>query len=306
VGVKKRKKTAKDIMVVYFAKPESALARAADLVKAGESEQALEILQGMMASKKHRQQWTLTHEKMMLLLVDLCVAALHPVRDALNHYRNITAAPPDNPASLEMVVEYYLKAAHARVEAALARGGAAALARVAAIDDLDATETPASLLARAASSTAASSSDDASADELTPLLRYQWGAFWQVLDALRNNVRHERLYADVAERAFAFCARYQRRVEFRRLCDQLRHHLSTAIKYQTTSAATAVDLAHPESLRLVLQARFKQISTAAEMGLWQEAFKATEEVAGFLFTGKTAPRPQMLAQYFTRLARVRL
>ena len=103
--------------------------------------------------------------------------------------------------------------------------------------------------------------------------------------------------------AFHFCVDFQRKNEFRRLCDLLRYHLSNVLKYQTQ--ANAIDLASGESLQLLLETRFEQFNTAAKMELWQEAFRAIEEIANLLGQSKKAPKPQMQAMFYQKLALVR-
>ena len=44
----------------------------------------------------------------------------------------------------------------------------------------------------------------------------------QCLELLRTNSRVERLYHNIAQQAFKFCLKYQRKTEFRKLCDKLR------------------------------------------------------------------------------------
>ena len=45
----------------------------------------------------------------------------------------------------------------------------------------------------------------------------------QCLELLRTNSRVERLYHNIAQQAFKFCLKYQRKTEFRKLCDKLRY-----------------------------------------------------------------------------------
>ena len=44
----------------------------------------------------------------------------------------------------------------------------------------------------------------------------------QCLELLRTNSRVERLYHNIGQQAFKFCLKYQRKTEFRKLCDKLR------------------------------------------------------------------------------------
>lgn len=67
---------------------------------------------------------------------------------------------------------------------------------------------------------------------LSPWLRFLWDSYRNCLDMLRNNSLVEEIYHHVARQSFSFCARYQRRNEFRKLCELLRIHLSQIQKSQ--------------------------------------------------------------------------
>lgn len=59
---------------------------------------------------------------------------------------------------------------------------------------------------------------------LSPWLRFLWESYRQCLELLRNNMQVETLYHKVAKQAFAFCLKFQRKTEFRKLCDNVRDH----------------------------------------------------------------------------------
>ena len=63
-----------------------------------------------------------------------------------------------------------------------------------------------------------------------PWVKFLWESYCQCLELLRTNSRVERLYHDIAQQAFKFCLKYQRKTEFRKLCDKLRNHLDLIIK----------------------------------------------------------------------------
>merc|ERR1711871_1362307 len=61
-------------------------------------------------------------------------------------------------------------------------------------------------------------------ETLVPWLRFLHDAYRTVLDIVRNNNKLEKLYHDTCERAFNFCVKYERKQEFRRMCEFIRRH----------------------------------------------------------------------------------
>jgi translation initiation factor 3 subunit A len=106
----------------------------------------------------------------------------------------------------------------------------------------------------------------------------------------------------VAQQAFRFCLKHQRKVEFRRLCETLRLHLSNVAKY--AHQTHAINLSDPEILQHHLDTRFAQLNTSVELELWQEAFRSVEDVHNLLTMAKKAPRPAMMANYYEKLTKI--
>ncbi len=53
-----------------------------------------------------------------------------------------------------------------------------------------------------------------------------------------------------------------------------------------------------------METRFEQLNVASKLELWQEAFKAIEDISYLMEVSNKSPRPQMLATYYNRLAMV--
>ena len=96
--------------------------------------------------------------------------------------------------------------------------------------------------------------------------------------------------------------KYQRKVEFRRLCETLRLHLSNVAKY--AHQIHSINLSDPETLQHHLDTRFAQLNTSVELELWQEAFRSVEDVHNLLTMAKKAPRPAMMANYYEKLTKI--
>lgn len=169
-----------------------------------------------------------------------------------------------------------------------------------AIEDLEASETPESILMSSVS--ADGNKDRTDRQVVTPWLKFLWEAYRTALDILRNNARLEILYQSVVNQAFQFCLKYARKAEFRRLVEMLRQHLMTAAKY--SGQAYSINLNEPDTLQRHLDTRFGQLNVAAELELWQEAFRSVEDIYNLLSMAKKAPKPFMMANYYEKLARI--
>lgn len=106
----------------------------------------------------------------------------------------------------------------------------------------------------------------------------------------------------IAQQAFKFCLKHQRKVEFRRLCETLRLHLSNVAKY--SHQQHSINLSDPDTLQHHLDTRFAQLNTSVELELWQEAFRSVEDVHNLLTMAKKAPRPAMMANYYEKLTKI--
>ncbi|KFM57471.1 Eukaryotic translation initiation factor 3 subunit A, partial [Stegodyphus mimosarum] len=282
-------------MPLYFQRPENALKRANEFIDVGKKQRALDALYDVIKSRKHRT-WQKIHEPIMSKYLELCVELKksHLAKEGLFQYRNICQQV--NIKSLEDVVRGYLKLADEKTEAAREESQQA----VVDIDDLDQVQTPENLLLSAVSSE--DTQDRTDRVVLTPWVKFLWESYRQCLELLRNNSRVERLYHDIAQQAFRFCLNYNRKTEFRKLCDNLRAHLGHIHKHQNQQ--TSINLNNPDSQGMHLETRLVQLDSAIQMELWQEAYKAIEDIHGLMTLSKKAPNPRLMANYYQKLALV--
>merc|ERR1719431_2083566 len=215
--------------------------------------------------------------------------------EGLFQYRNMCQLT--NVASLASVVQTYLSMAEKRTDSAKQESVESA----AEVDDLDNLNTPEMIMLSAVSGEDAQDRSDRKI--LMPWVKFLWESYCQCLELLRTNVRVERLYHNIAQQAFKFCLKYQRKTEFRKLCDKLRNHLDLIIKQQNPTANT-INLNNPETQQMNLDTRLVQLDAAIHMELWQEAYKAVEDIHGLMSLSKKVFQPKMMANYYQKLALV--
>lgn len=91
-------------------------------------------------------------------------------------------------------------------------------------------------------------------------------------------------------------------MEFRRLCETLRLHLTTVAKY--SHQTHSVNLSDADTLQRFLNTRFAQLNTSVELELWQEAFRSIEDIHNLLTMAKKAPKPSMMINYYEKLYKI--
>jgi translation initiation factor 3 subunit A len=228
----------------------------------------------------------------MLRYVELAINSQRNIRDVLNQYR--TTCQTAHIASMEKVLTQYLDLVHSRMEKAQKTLNDATGASGASdiVDDLE--ETPESLLQRAAEDTKDEKGSLRTA--VTQWVKYVWETYRTILEVTRNNDKVQELYHRTAQKGFLFCAQYKRAQEFRRLCEMLRTHYSTVDKYQQQLGA--VDLNSPETQDLYLRTRYAQLKTAADLQLWQEAYRTIEDI------GSPPTKSKLMTTYYEKLAQI--
>ncbi|KZT64080.1 hypothetical protein DAEQUDRAFT_679208 [Daedalea quercina L-15889] len=281
-----------------YSKPEAVLKQAEGLVSVGQMHAALQSLTEMFSSKRFRSAPLASLEPIMLRFIELCVDMRkgRTAKEGLMQYKNI--AQNSSVASIEVVINRFIKLADAKVQEAQEKAEKAVA--LTDVDDLEASETPESILLGAVSGD--QSKDRTDRALVTPWLKFLWESYRTALETLKNNARLESIYQQIAQQAFRFCLKHQRKVEFRRLCETLRLHLANVAKYahQTHS----INLSDPDTLQRHLDTRFAQLNASVELELWQEAFRSVEDVHNLLTMAKKAPRPAMMANYYEKLTRI--
>ncbi|KAI9461509.1 hypothetical protein F5148DRAFT_955920, partial [Russula earlei] len=281
-------------------KPETILKQAEGLVSVGQTHAALQSLTEMFSSKRFRSTPLASLEPIMIRFVELSVEMRKGriAKEGLMQYKN--TVQNTSVGSIEIVIQKFVTLADAKLQEAQEKAEKAAADAVADVDDLEATETPESILLAAVSGD--QSRDRTDRALVTPWLKFLWESYRTALETLKNNARLQVIYHQIAQQAFQFCLKHQRKVEFRRLCETLRLHLSNVAKY--AHQPHAINLQDPDTLQHYLDARFAQLNTSVELELWQEAFRSVEDVHNLLIMAKKAPRPAMMANYYEKLTKI--
>ncbi|KAF3922010.1 hypothetical protein ABW20_dc0105482 [Dactylellina cionopaga] len=282
---------------VPHAKPENVLKRAQELIAVNQSPAALQLLHEHITSKRSRNTPIASLEPVILLFIDLCVELRKgkTAKDGLYQYKNI--AQNTTVQTIEMVLRTFIEKSEAKVTEAQQ---VAEQTTIDQVEDLEATETPESILMATVSGE--QTKDRTDRKYVTPWLKFLWETYRTILDILRNNARLETMYQQTASQAFQFCLKYTRKTEFRRLCELLRNHLQNASKY--SAQMHAINLNDPDTLQRHLDTRFQQLNAAVELELWQEAFRSIEDIHNLLTLSKRPAKPVMMANYYEKLTRI--
>ena len=173
-----------------LSKPETVLKQAEGLVSVGQTHAALQSLTEMLLSKRFRSTPLASLEPIMFRFVELCVEMRkgRAAKEGLMQYKNI--AQNSSVASIEVVVNRFIKLSDAKVQEAQEKADKAVA--LIDVDDLEATETPESILLGAVSGD--QNKDRTDRALVTPWLKFLWESYRTALETLKNNARLEVIY----------------------------------------------------------------------------------------------------------------
>lgn len=172
-----------------YSKPEAVLKQAEGLVSVGQTHAALQSLTEMFSSKRFRSTPLVSLEPIMLRFIELCVDMRkgRTAKEGLMQYKNI--AQNSSVGSIEVVISRFIQLADAKVQEAQEKADKAVALDV---DDLEASETPESILLGAVSGD--QNKDRTDRALVTPWLKFLWESYRTALETLKNNARLEVIY----------------------------------------------------------------------------------------------------------------
>lgn len=277
-------------MPIYYHNPDNALKRANEFCELGKYDEALECLYDALKNRKSRIMKHV-HEMIINKLLELCVEQKKSqmAKDGLYSYRILCQGI--NIKSWEDTIFYYLKLSEGKVESALE----AIHSVVLEIDDLDQDMTPEILLKSVSSEDA---QDRKERVILLPWIKFLWECYRNCLDLLRNS-HNIRLYHTLAKNAFRFCVKFSRKSELRKLCNIVKMH---AIYMQNKPSWLKTN--NVETHLMCLDTGFVELDSAIKMELWQDAFKAIENIHVLMSAAKTLQHSKVMAHYYHKVSLV--
>lgn len=287
----------------FFQRPENALKRSEDLLGVNQPAAALTLLFDVLTNKRNKSTSVNIMEPITFKFIELSVEQRKGkfVREVLHKYK-LTYQTTDM-ESVVNVMNYYVKVSENKVKEAQATADKIIVDEN--IEDLEASETPESILLSTVSSEL--DKDRTDREIVTPWLKFLWEAYKTVLETIRkkrdptikNNNLIDEFQQKVAKQAFEFCLTHSRKTEFHRLCVILKGDLLVLAKHGI-SAFTVDD---NELIQRYLNTRFIQLNTATELQLWQKAFETAEDIQLLFNISKKISKPH-LADYYNKLAKI--
>ncbi|KII63200.1 Eukaryotic translation initiation factor 3 subunit A [Thelohanellus kitauei] len=271
---------------------QNAIQLSTEFLDHGKRDSALAVLFEALRVRRGKS-WSSSLEDVMTKFVNLCLNMKNTqaLRDGANQFKLLCQLT--NVGSFEAIMRHFFDLCIEEADKAREQSREKTLT-----EDLDQIETPETIILKSITET--TRQDRAEHHLLVPILKFTWEAFRNILDTCKNNRNFERVYSDVCRKAFSFLVKFERRTEFRKLCDVTRGHLNLIIKY--TQHTMSIDLTDSSSMDTQLQIRLGQLDAAMSLELWTEAFRTMEDIHYLLRLTKKPPHPKILAIFYQKIS----
>lgn len=255
-----------------FLQPKNALQRAEELRSVGQDTEAFETLHRCVCDRRFRYlQWDAPQQlEVVIQYVHLAVELdqIKIAREGLLGYRNHCQHNTAQLGPFAKVLYELRTAAEAKLDAAGCDTSSEEISDIAAAL-LNVSVSPASEVV----SEAGKQHRDAQKLVLE--------VYKTILDLIKTTPKVQKMYHETAHKAFNFCAKYQLRSEFKRLCEIIRNHHTYISRHRPKSDADEAskndidELKRPE---LHIETRLSQLKNAASLELWKEAMQTMEDL----------------------------
>lgn len=291
-----------------YARPENVVKNAENLIKIGNTDEALSVLKTYIGSKNFKYITSSEAQSVGLLYAELCVEKrdITLAKEGLFNYKRNVQTISNGLETVHVVVKKFIQLSEESLKKETAKYD---LSSSNADDDidLDEAELPELLLSDLHGDDVKEKSDR---ENLTPSLRFMFNAYKTVIEIIRNTNQLEVAYCAVINQCFKFCEQFNRKHEFRRISDLVRYHLQSINQYanmqnvNAVNAANQVNLSNVHTFDRFLQLRFNGLNIAMKMELYQESFKIVEDIHILTVLSKRQPKPQMMLNYYENLAKI--
>jgi len=223
-------------------------------------------------------QFSLNHEK------------YHYIKDGLAAYRNITQTA--NVSSLENVLKKYLETVEKEFSATIKNIQNPSDF----LKEIEEEENPEDLFLNVLENKM-----DKIKEDVSKKWKLLMEAYRTELELIYKNKNLEEMYINVARRALQRCKKFNKRGDFKKLCEVIRVHqyqnVKASEKTSTTNPAFALNIKNPETNDRLMDLRFNQLIMTKEMGLWQDAYKIMEDINVLLKNRRKTPNDILLKYY---------
>jgi translation initiation factor 3 subunit A len=219
------------------------------------------------------------------------------VKDGLAAYRNITQS--SNVSSLETVLKYYLETVEKNFNTAIKNVSN----HSDYLKEIEDEENPEDVFLNTLEDKIDSLKEDVSRK-----WKMLMEAYRNELELIYKNKKLEDMYCHVAKKAMKQCKKFNKRSDFKRLCEVIRMHQYQNVKAgEKTSNMTgftfSLNIKDDETNDRLIDLRFTQLESAKEMNLWQDSYRIIEDI-NVLLKNRRKTSIDLLTKYYQQLYQI--